>query len=425
MAGFPARRALLVCVVSVATGVTAQAAGAAAPSPGMVSAYAERHEVDSVEAQRRLELQAEATGIVEALEGELGRGFGGVWFDNEEGRFRVALATPARAAREKVTTFLAERGLANDTDVRQVRWSYAELVNTASRVSERLGRPSELAVAPDVERNGLQVQIARDAGTPAWTAVRRVRAASAMPLRTIAVAPALLEARPAVCGWPSCSRPLRGSVRIENASAPLSCTTGFPAYVPGSPGPDRYMLTAGHCSQHAGTWYAWRTDTGGVESVGPSAGVVFSGPWGDAGTIRVNGQWNGVLQPWVAAWNAFGGVINEAHQVSGSAASYVGLFGCRFGQTTPFQCGNVTAVDSPVTYSGITFTTLTRTDTCALGGDSGGPWMAGNTAYGIVVASTTAGCTNNPATQAMWYNEVNDALGLIGVSLITTATGAI
>ena len=51
--------------------------------------------------------------------------------------------------------------------------------------------------------------------------------------------------------------------------------------------------------------------------------------------------------------------------------------------------------------------------------------MSGNTAYGIVVAASVNGCTNNPATQHMFYMEVVDAEGLIGVKLITTATGAI
>jgi streptogrisin C len=388
-----------------------------------VNAYAERYAVDHVEAARRLRLQWSATGIVDKLRREIGLGFGGVWFDHDEGRFHVALATGDEDALESVTEFLGERGLANDTDVRHVRWSYAELVDAASRVGGRLGRRDRMAVAPDVERNGIQIRISREAAAPAHAAADRVRAGSEMPVRIVSTAPELFDIGPAACSWPSCSRPLRGSVRIHNLPTGIHCTAGFPAYVPGSPGPDRHILTAGHCTRYAGTWYAYRTGPGTVESIGPSAGVVFNA-WGDVGTVRVNGQWNGVLHPMVAAWDVFGGVINDAHAVSDRASSYVGLFGCRFGQTTPFHCGTVTLLDYPVTYSGVTVETLTLTDTCAEPGDSGGPWMSGNIAYGIVAAASLAGCTGGP-DEAMLYSEVVDAEGFMGIRLITQATGAI
>jgi streptogrisin C len=129
------------------------------------------------------------------------------------------------------------------------------------------------------------------------------------------------------------------------------------------------FVTAGHCGAEG-------TETVDREQLdqGEVAGSVFPGN-ADMGVVDTNNDVE--LQPFV---NDFDG---NALPVGGSAEAPVGSAVCRSGSTTGTFCGTILAKNQTVNYPEGAVTGLTRTDVCAEGGDSGGPWLTGDQAQGV------------------------------------------
>jgi streptogrisin C len=62
---------------------------------------------------------------------------------------------------------------------------------------------------------------------------------------------------------------------------------------------------------------------------------------------------------------------------------------------------------------------LSRSNACAEPGDSGGSWITGNQAQGV----TSGGSGNCSSGATMWFQPVNEILGVYGLSLTTTGGG--
>jgi streptogrisin C len=72
-----------------------------------------------------------------------------------------------------------------------------------------------------------------------------------------------------------------------------------------------------------------------------------------------------------------------------------------------------------VNYAEGAVTGLTRTDVCAEGGDSGGPWLTGDQAQGVT-SGGFGDCTSGGET---FFQPVNEILQRNDLTLLTT-TGA-
>ncbi len=172
------------------------------------------------------------------------------------------------------------------------------------------------------------------------------------------------------------------------------CSLGF--NVRSSSGVD-YFLTAGHCTDGAGTWYS---NSARTTAIGSTAGSSF--PGNDYGIVRYTGS---VSRP---------GTANGV-DITRAATPSVGTTVIRDGSTTGTHSGRVTALNATVNYGGGDIVSgLIQTTVCAEPGDSGGPLYGSNgTAYGL----TSGGSGNCSSGGTTFFQPVTEALSAYGVSV--------
>lgn len=172
------------------------------------------------------------------------------------------------------------------------------------------------------------------------------------------------------------------------------CSLGF--NVRSSSGTE-YFLTAGHCTDGAGTWYS---NSGRTTVIGSTAGSSF--PGNDYGIVQYSGS---VSRP---------GTANGV-DITRAATPSVGTTVIRDGSTTGTHSGRVTALNATVNYGGGDIVSgLIQTTVCAEPGDSGGPLYGSNgTAYGL----TSGGSGNCSSGGTTFFQPVTEALSAYGVSV--------
>lgn len=163
-----------------------------------------------------------------------------------------------------------------------------------------------------------------------------------------------------------------GGGRIEWAgSGQLECSGGFTikhsSQVTG-------IVTAGHCRN---TSLTYENFDGASEDAMNHGGGSAGGEWGDFQWHRVDDTEN---DDFYANDNVLRDVTGVAHPVMNQTL-------CRYGQSFQADCADVqdlSACASGSAEGGYEVCRLVRTDNdISDGGDSGGPWYYGNTAYGV------------------------------------------
>ncbi|MET8634240.1 S1 family peptidase [Streptomyces sp. NPDC004096] len=170
------------------------------------------------------------------------------------------------------------------------------------------------------------------------------------------------------------------------------CSLGF--NVQDSSG-NYYFLTAGHCTDGAGTWWSNSSHT---TTLGTTAGSSF--PGNDYGIVRYTNSS-------VTKSGAVG-----SQDITSAATPSVGTTVYRRGSTTGTHSGRVTALNATVNYGGGDIVSgLIQTTVCAEPGDSGGPLYGGSTAYGLT-SGGSGNCTSGGTT---FFQPVTEALSAYGV----------
>ncbi|MDG9718134.1 S1 family peptidase [Streptomyces sp. DH24] len=173
------------------------------------------------------------------------------------------------------------------------------------------------------------------------------------------------------------------------------CSLGF--NVRNSAG-TQYFLTAGHCTNGTGTWYANSSRT---TVLGSTSGSSF--PGNDYGIVRYTNT--SISKP---------GTANGV-DITRAATPAVGTTVIRDGSTTGTHSGRVTALNATVNYGGgdVVYG-LIQTNVCAEPGDSGGSLYGSNgTAYGL----TSGGSGNCSSGGTTFFQPVTEALSAYGVSV--------
>ncbi|MFE2182431.1 S1 family peptidase [Streptomyces sp. NPDC059455] len=171
------------------------------------------------------------------------------------------------------------------------------------------------------------------------------------------------------------------------------CSLGF--NVRNSSGAN-YFVTAGHCTDGAGTWWS---NSGHTTTIGPTSGSSF--PTNDYGLVRYSGS--------VSPEGTVG-----SQDITSAANPTVGQTVTRRGSTTGVHSGRVTALNATVNYgSGDIVYGMIQTTVCAEPGDSGGPLYAGSTALGLT-SGGSGNCTSGGTT---FFQPVVEALNAYGVSV--------
>ncbi|MFG2266310.1 S1 family peptidase [Streptomyces sp. NPDC048720] len=170
------------------------------------------------------------------------------------------------------------------------------------------------------------------------------------------------------------------------------CSLGF--NVQDSSG-NYYFLTAGHCTDGAGTWWS---NSSHSTTLGTTAGSSF--PGNDYGIVRYTNSS-------VTKSGAVG-----SQDITSAATPSVGTTVYRRGSTTGTHSGRVTALNATVNYGGgdVVYG-LIQTTVCAEPGDSGGPLYGGSTAYGLT-SGGSGNCTSGGTT---FFQPVTEALSAYGV----------
>ena len=171
------------------------------------------------------------------------------------------------------------------------------------------------------------------------------------------------------------------------------CSLGFNV----RSGSTYYLLTAGHCTDGAGTWY---TNSSRSTTIGPTAGSSF--PGNDYGLVRYSNT--SLSHP---------GTVGS-RDITSAANATVGMSVTRRGSTTGTHSGTVTGLNATVNYGGgdIVYGMI-RTNVCAEPGDSGGPLYSGSRAIGL----TSGGSGNCTFGGTTFFQPVTEALSAYGVSV--------
>ncbi|WP_127781932.1 S1 family peptidase [Rhodococcus sp. X156] len=171
------------------------------------------------------------------------------------------------------------------------------------------------------------------------------------------------------------------------------CSTGFA--VTARSGAEGF-ITAGHCGRAGNA-----VQTAGGAELGSIAATSF--PETDFG--------------WVAMLPGFTGTGTVSQHdgttvpVRGAAPAAVGDPVCMSGQASGWHCGEVVALDQTVQYDQGLVSGLTATSICSDAGDSGGAFISGNQAQGVV-SGGVGDCATNGTTYFQPLGPVLDAYGL-------------
>ncbi|MFJ3585438.1 S1 family peptidase [Streptomyces sp. NPDC090127] len=158
-----------------------------------------------------------------------------------------------------------------------------------------------------------------------------------------------------------------------------------------------YFLTAGHCTDGQGTWYA---NSARTTVLGSTSGSSF--PTNDYGIVRYTNSS-------ITKSGSVGSV-----DITSAANATVGMSVTRRGSTTGTHSGSVTGLNATVNYGGgdVVYGMI-RTNVCAEPGDSGGPLYSGSRAIGL----TSGGSGNCSSGGTTFFQPVTEALSAYGVSV--------
>lgn len=345
----------------------------------------------------RLAVEARAAVAEQTLRESLGDGFGGAWFDEARGGLVVGITNAALGS--KVRTAGATPQV--------VKHSAAHL-DGLKRSLDRAARPAADAVT------GWYADPA--SGTVTVMARAGAESSARTFLATAGVDPSaarIVSGQPAttaIDSFPVAPDAIYGGGKLDLPALGGFCSSGLA--VQRAIAPTYGMITAGHC---------------GVPG-NPAIFQVGNGPWTDSGTFRGsqfpgagdyafvthdNYQFEGT--PFVVQQVL--DYTGKAIPVDGLQEAPVGASICRSGTSSGWRCGRVTARNVTVNYVEGATSGLTQTTACGSPGDSGGPFLAGTQAQGVLSGISGGGCFGGGGSS--FFQPVRPVLQAFGLQLMT------
>ncbi|MEU1146720.1 putative Ig domain-containing protein [Streptomyces sp. NPDC005863] len=365
------------------------------PSPlpaGLRAALARDLGLDSAGVRERLADESRAQRAAVAVRATVGDRATALWFDSNDGRLHVSVTTDRAAAAVRAAGAVPH----------QTRATRAELEATARTVGAwSRGVPGVRSWGPDARSGRVEVVLDPGASTKATKDLRTRIASLGALVRVVESRDVPRQQGGDVVG---------GEKWIPGSESP--CSIGFP--VTRTSGGGKAFLTAGHCTNDADQ-PAYGKDGTRVGTSNRNGSGSVNAREGDMGIVDVD-QPGWSLAPKVAGWGK-GDV-----PVTGSADAVVGTAICHSGQTTGYQCGEVTKVDQSVDYGNVVIDGLSYTSACSAGGDSGGSYVtaAGGKAVGLHSGGGSATCGSGGGEKFTIFQPVNEALTKFGARLATS-----
>jgi streptogrisin C len=344
-------------------------------SPDLLAAMKRDLGLDGEQAATRLARSEWAGGVSATLAAQTGEDFGGAWLASDGTTLKVAVTDSGAASAVKAAGAVPVL----------VKRSEAELDEAKTKLDAAAAKASGLTGwYVDVTTNKVVVVAQPGEKSEALALAKRAG------LSSDAVTVKISDAKP---------KPLfdvRGAdpYFIDIGGGRARCSIGFSVTTG--------FVTAGHCGEEGTATTGFNNEAQGTVEFS-----VFPGE-ADMGFVAVNEDWT--PRPVV---NDFKG--NEL-PVAGNTEAPVGAAICRSGSTTGTFCGTVLAKNQTVRYPEGAVTGLTRTDVCAEGGDSGGPWLSGDQAQGVT-SGGSGDCTVGGET---FFQPLNEILAAQNLTLVTT-----
>jgi streptogrisin C len=355
--------AAAVLAAGVLTGFAVPAsAGQDLLNPDMVPAMQRDLGLTHDQAMARLQSEDGAAKLAQAVAATLGDTLAGVTYNAATGKAHIETTNPAQLA--KIRQSGAEAEL--------VKFSARQLDSTVDvlNAGEKAAPAAVIGWGVDSVTNRVTLNVLRGQRSTAEAFLTK------SGVDTSAVTLAETTGRPSlhynISGGDAYY--IGGSARC---SAGFATTTG--------------LLSAGHCAALTGAGAL--TGSNGV-SLGSWGAYSF--PTNDYSAIRTNSNWTPL------------GQMNNGTAVRGSTAAATGASVCKAGSTTGWTCGTVGAKNQTVRYSEGTVFGMTATSAHSAAGDSGGGFISGNQAQGLL--SGGDGTTT-------YFFPVNTALSATGTTL--------
>lgn len=383
----PRRRLLVAAIVSAAVLCAAGTASAVtrdAIDPGMAAALQRDLGLTTAQYLREVEVERESHDLVLEAQRELGDDFAGAWLERDEfGDARLVVATRGHAAVMR----------AGDAELREVRYSLADLEDTVSLLDQTTQRHILRQVrglqswGVDLPNNRVVVTVSPGASKDLVDYV----AASGVDTGTLHFEVSEQE--------PSTLINIYGGIRYNG------CSIGFPV----TRGSTKGFVTAGHCG-----------------SVGSQVRInnVLVGSFQRSDFPGADAAWATVRSQdtlFNRVWQYSG---SSTYAVTGSQEALIGAAVCRSGFRTGWRCGTLTRNNVTVNYGQGAVNGLRESNACAGQGDSGGSWVASsNQAQGV----TSGGALGNDGTNCgipqnqrrTWFQRLVPMLNSYGVNLVT------
>jgi len=358
----------------------AETLGAHNPSAEVLRALRRDLGLTETQARTRLVNEAEAGTRAGRLQNALGDRFAGAWL-------RGATSANLTVATTDVADIpLIEAGGANaalaEHGLDELRAVKAKLDAAAAR-TDGIGTPVRYV---NIRANQVTVQAThRSAG-------KALIAASGVDRKLVRVKVSANQ--------PHALYDLQGGDAFHNLDQQARCSVGFSV----TSGQEQGFATAGHCGRPGDR-------TAGYNRVDQGTFRASRFPGRDMAWVQVNNDWT-------ATPNVKAGSGNTV-QVSGSVQALVGTAVCRSGSTSGWHCGRIEQHDTSVSYNEGTVDGVTETSVCAEPGDSGGPYVAGTQAQGVL-SGGSGDCTTGGTT---YYQPINPLLEAYGLVLTTSTSG--
>lgn len=354
-----------------AAAATPSPASAAPASAGLLAAMRDDLGLTASEATARLAAEKKATAVETKARRAAGPAYAGSWFSPADNSLTVALSSDRDAAAVRAT----------GATVRLVKHSARQLDAVKERI-DQLSAPAGVSswqVEPKTNRVVVDVVASQKNDNAVRAFVDKALKAGPVTVRETAEAPRTTAAG-TVGGDPFYT----GNVR---------CSIGFSVH--------GGFVTAGHCGQPGASVSGWDGSY-----IGNFQGSTF--PGNDFAWVNVGSGW--WTTPVVLGW----GTISD-QLVRGSNEAPVGASICRSGSTTHWHCGTVQGKNITVNYAQGAVFSMTQTDVCVEGGDSGGSYISGDQAQGV----TSGGSGNCTTGGQSFYQPVNPILSHYGLTLET------
>jgi Alpha-lytic protease prodomain len=313
-------------------------------NPDMVPAMQRDLGLTHDQALSRLQSEDVANKVTEGLSAALGDAFGGATYNAATGKAHVETTNAALVGK------IREAG----AEAQVVRFSARQLESTVSVLNAgEKAAPAAITgwgVDSATNRVTLSVLQGQRGAADAFLAKSGVDKSSVTVVET--------SAQPSVYANIRGGDPyyIGGSARC---SVGFSTTTGF--------------LSAGHCAALTGAGALTGSNGASLGSWGR-----YSFPTNDYSAVRTNSNWTPLAQ------------MNNGTAVRGSSNAATGTSVCKAGSTTGWTCGTIGAKNQTVRYSEGTVYGMTATNVRSAAGDSGGGFIAGNSAQGLLSGGNTS-----------------------------------